>query len=86
MAAVNDYKDEEMISSVICQMQSAKIFEATSPKVRFQVIKNLLFGFTDTFFRTAENSLIGHNLTRHVWRVKFKDRFTRYFRISLIQL
>ena len=23
MAAVNDYKDEEMISSMICQMQSA---------------------------------------------------------------
>ena len=35
--------------------------------------QNISFRLHGYIFCTAENSLIGHNLTRDVWRVKFKD-------------
>ena len=64
-----------MICGIICQPRKCNFHREKNVSLK----SNISFRLHGYIFCTAENSLIGHNLTRDVWRVKFKDCSRTHF-------
>ena len=65
-----------MIRGMSCQANKYS-FQVKVFQVKFDI--SISFWVHGDIFCTAENSLIGHNLTRDVWQVKFRDSSGTYF-------